>query len=886
MSPAPDGFVARERELAQLDELLTGALAGQLAVGFVAGEAGAGKTALVTEFARRAQGAHDELIFAIGDCNAHTGIGDPYLPFREILAQLTGDVDAKLAEGVITEENGRRLQSFLRSSGRAVVEYGPGLFEIFVPGSELLARIGARMARRFGWAKQLEEMLNHAKKSGATPAEGLDQHHLFEQYANVLKSMAEERPLLLVLDDLQWVDPASASLLFHLCRRLGKTRLLILGTYRPADVSGSDGRHPLAPVLNEIKRLLGEVCVDLDRAGELEARSVVEALIDRDPNRLDDEFRRRLHQHTQGNPLFAIELLRSLRARGDLVPDDEGCWVTARDVDWDVLPARVEGVIAERIDRLGEEERGMLSAAAVEGEDFTGEVVARVQRLDERETVRRLSGDLHKRHHLVGAAGVRRVGRQRLSMYQFSHNLIRTYLYNVLDEAELSYLHEDVAIVLEELYGAYASEIAAQLADHFAAADLNEKACAYYLQAAERERQIYANEEAAEHFQRGLNLLERITSAESADDRQLPRRLHEGLGEVLALTGRHAEARAEYAKAIDFIYNADVVTKGRLHRKIGDSWQGQHQGDQALESFDDAESALGERAAERPLEWWAEWIEVQLARAWVLYFASRDAQLGALAEDVRPIMESRGSPIQRAKFLQRLDLARFRRERYALSDETLATCRATLKASEEAGNLAVLCDGRFGLGFAHLWRAELREAEQYLTAARQLAQSIGSTFQLILCLTYLAVLHRFRGQPGLATPYISESLEAARAADIKTYIAAAQANQAWLAWRNGEAEKAERDAVEALQLWEAGPVAYPFQWLALWPLLAMCTAQDRFPEAIDHASALLEPTQQILPDPEVEALLAVQEAWSRNDPDSVRAYLERAIEAARQAGHL
>jgi DNA-binding SARP family transcriptional activator len=87
-------FVARERELAQLDGFLDGALAGRGKVVFVTGEAGSGKTALIQEFARRAQAADAGLVIAWGHGNAHTGIGDPYLPFREVLGLLTGDVEA------------------------------------------------------------------------------------------------------------------------------------------------------------------------------------------------------------------------------------------------------------------------------------------------------------------------------------------------------------------------------------------------------------------------------------------------------------------------------------------------------------------------------------------------------------------------------------------------------------------------------------------------------------------------------------------------------------------------------------------------------------------------------------------------------------------------
>ena len=92
-------FVSRDRELARLEQLFGRAVDGRGQVCFITGEAGFGKTSLMLEFARRAQRAHAEVLVAIGDCNAQTGISDPYLPFREVLAMLTGDVDERVATG-------------------------------------------------------------------------------------------------------------------------------------------------------------------------------------------------------------------------------------------------------------------------------------------------------------------------------------------------------------------------------------------------------------------------------------------------------------------------------------------------------------------------------------------------------------------------------------------------------------------------------------------------------------------------------------------------------------------------------------------------------------------------------------------------------------------
>src|SRR5262245_58459915 len=120
-------FVTRAGELSKLQKLLERTLAGEGQVCFVAGEAGTGKTALITEFGGRAQEVDDELVVAIGNCDAQTGIGDPYLPFREILALLSGDTEAKLAQGVITAENANRLGAHLIRSGQVLVEIAPDL---------------------------------------------------------------------------------------------------------------------------------------------------------------------------------------------------------------------------------------------------------------------------------------------------------------------------------------------------------------------------------------------------------------------------------------------------------------------------------------------------------------------------------------------------------------------------------------------------------------------------------------------------------------------------------------------------------------------------------------------------------------------------------------
>ena len=129
-------FVAREQELTRLESFLDLCLQGKGQNVFVTGEAGSGKTALVTEFARIAQNKYPHLVVVYGQCNSLIGFGDPYLPFQEILQQLMGDVSEGLARGAITKENANRLHKLFSLSGQAIVDVGPELVGLFLPGPD------------------------------------------------------------------------------------------------------------------------------------------------------------------------------------------------------------------------------------------------------------------------------------------------------------------------------------------------------------------------------------------------------------------------------------------------------------------------------------------------------------------------------------------------------------------------------------------------------------------------------------------------------------------------------------------------------------------------------------------------------------------------------
>jgi adenylate cyclase len=558
----PPVFVARERELARLNAHLEEALASHGQVVFVTGGPGRGKTALLAEFGRRAMEAHPDLLVASGNCNAYSGVGDPYLPFREVMAMLTGDVEARWLAGAVSTVQARRLWNALPWTIQSLLHHGPHFTGPLLAGQALLSRAALWCATTAAgphsapWLHRLRRRVEHKPAD----AGGTEQSHLFQQVTNLLRNLAETYPLLLVLDDLQWADPASISLLFHLGRRLEGARILIAGAYRGEEVAlgrlstGLEqvAQHPLEKVLSEFKRTYGEVWLHLAETRESERRPFVDALLDTEPNHLGEDFRRELARRAGGHPLFTVELVRAMQAQGDLVQDGMGFWTEGPVLDWETLPARVEGAIEARIARLEPELREILSVASVEGEGFAVQVLAQVQGSEEGVLLQQLAQDLARRHRLVMEQAEVQIGPRRLSRFKFSHVLVQNYFYRRLSQGERRLLHGKVAAALESCYGERVDEFAVQLAHHHSRAGDDGRALSYFTRSAENAHCVYANEEACAHYTHAIDAAQRV----SADAESLIR-LYLGRGLIYQTLGDFEGALTDYESALRLAGSTD-----------------------------------------------------------------------------------------------------------------------------------------------------------------------------------------------------------------------------------------------------------------------------------------------------------------------------------------
>jgi predicted ATPase/DNA-binding winged helix-turn-helix (wHTH) protein len=329
-APSLSGLVGREAELAQLQQCWAQACQGRRQVVFITGEAGIGKTTLVDAFV--AQVAATAVVWsARGQCIEHYGAGEPYLPLLEALGQLGRGPD------------GAQLVALLHQVAPTWLVHLPAL----VPAADAEA-----VQRRVG---------------GATRA------RMLRELAEAVEGLTAQRPVVLVLEDLHWSDRATLDWLASVAWRRASARLLVLGTYRPAEAVMQ--AHPVRRVTQEL-RLHGQG-VELP-VGLWEEPAVAAYLTQRfGAGARPERLARGLHQRTEGNPLFLVMAVDELVRRG-VVRQAPAGWELVGGVEAAIVgvPESLRQLIDRQLAPLPLEVQQILEAAGVVGVEFTTAAVA------------------------------------------------------------------------------------------------------------------------------------------------------------------------------------------------------------------------------------------------------------------------------------------------------------------------------------------------------------------------------------------------------------------------------------------------------------------------------------------------------------------------------
>jgi ATP/maltotriose-dependent transcriptional regulator MalT len=415
-------FVGRTSEITQLTQGLARAREGEPQAFVLGGEAGVGKTRVVEEFTATARASG--VVAAVGGC---VELGADGLPFAPIAA-------------------------VLRSLHR---QLGPALRQAAAGQEDELARL-----------------LPELGESGHAPPGEVDRAGLFEFTTRLLERLADEQPLLVVIEDLHWSDRSTRELLGYLYRSLQRSRLLVLATYRTDDIHR---RHPLRPFLAELDRLRSVRRIELSRFTQAEVTAQMAGIQGTPP---EPALARSVFTRSEGNPFFVEELI-------------------AGDTSGDISES-LRDLLLVRVEALPEHTQEVLRIVAEGGSSVEHGLLAAVARCTENELLTALR---------TAVGGNLLVPTEDGDGYRFRHALMREAVIDDLLPGERARLNRRYARALEESGHLVPSDqLAARTASYWYLAGEPAKALPAVLDAAVQARRRYAFAEQLRLLERALEL--------------------------------------------------------------------------------------------------------------------------------------------------------------------------------------------------------------------------------------------------------------------------------------------------------------------------------------------------------------------------------------------
>ena len=489
---APSEVVGRDESLSQMHSWLAKMNRGERQIVFVTGEAGIGKTALVDTFIQSAA-SEGNIRIGRGQCLEHYGTSEAYLPVLEAVTRLC-------------REN-RQIIDVLRSHAPMWLLQMPSLLE----GSD-------------------REALSR-EVSGAT------RERMLREIGQTLETLTASAPLLLILEDLHWSDYSTLDLISYLASQRQSAQLMVIGTYRTVELVLSG--HPLRAVQRELRAK--QQCQEL-RLEYLSEDQVVEYLSVRfSGNQFPAELARLIHERTEGNPLFMVNVVDYLLAEGLITDTGERWELNARLADLEMgVPENIRQMITKQITRLSIEDQQVLEAASISGMSFSALAIASALGQDVVEVEARCEELARRKCFLVERGEGEFPDGTVSARYGFIHALYVNTLYDRIPPARRAKLHKDMAVRGEIIYGNQTSEIATELAMHFEQGHDYKRAAIYLQKGADKAIHRFAYREAVGLSRRGLELLEKLPS--TVDRREQELYLHLTLGLPLIATQGYAAA--------------------------------------------------------------------------------------------------------------------------------------------------------------------------------------------------------------------------------------------------------------------------------------------------------------------------------------------------------
>jgi class 3 adenylate cyclase/tetratricopeptide (TPR) repeat protein len=695
------------------------------------------------------------------------------------------------------------------------------------------------------------------------PAADQVRHETFDAVAALLEAAARNGPIALVCEDLHWADPTSLDLLQHLLALSDRAPILFIILFR------ADPGHGSWQIREAAARDFPHRHIDIWLRPLSAAESETLALnflgqLAPPPGATEDGPRRlvwRILSHSEGNPFYVEEVIRSLIDGGAIVPVADG-WQITRDVQDIAIPDTLKGVLAARIDRLPRASRRVLQLAAVIGRTFQRRVLVAI------------AGDGPELNAHLLALQREEMIRERARLpepeYSFKHHLTQEAAYDGLLKRERAATHRHVAETLERFYADQIEAHVEELAFHWERAGRMEKACDYLVQAGARARRVGASQEAIEFYHAALD---RASKQRSAAPCLPPHRIHELLGDVhLENLGRNAEALAHYT---DFLAGAlGAAEAARAARKVaglyltrGDLTEAERHYGIALEHLSGTVASV-------------EATRVHFGLSYLYMSRNQMAEASSHAETALKLAEAIGDTRGMADAYKMLG---------SLTDDLDASVdflERSLALYRELGDLPRIAIACNNLADSLRLQGRLERALVEMEDGLKVARQIGNTRDEALLLITTGEVLIDQGRPEKAIPLLQQGLELGRASGVTARIIPAQHILGVAHREAGELDAARRHLQAAAAVsHETGHARY-LPWIYLDLAQVELTAGDL--DAASTQIGLAEAAAGPVPSGLAAALIARRRAsvhLGRGDWGEAVSRLEESLRLLEGGGH-
>ena len=493
-------IVGRDAAFSQLYDHLEMAQTGQRQVIFVTGEAGIGKTTLLDVFQRQA-GGDPNLLQARGQCIEGFGGTEAYYPLLEALGSLV----SRATEGSLVELLEKQAPTWL-------VQF-PSLVK----------------------AEQRESLQREIV--------GSTRGRMVREICEALEVMSAQTPLIVVLEDLHWVDHSTLDVISALARRREPAKLLLIGTYRPVDIVLS--KSPLKALKQDllVRGLCHEIAIEsLEESdvGEYLAKEFVDSSFPSGLAKL-------IHHNSGGNPLFMVAIVRDMVKRG-LIAQYLGAWnLTAPLQDiYRGIPDTLQQMLAIQFEQLTMEERSILQSGSVAGERFSIWAVTAMLDISPA-SIEETCDWLANRQQFIRSVGVQKPSGVLSAHYEFRHSLYRQALYRSLSGPYRSYLHRRLGERLIPVCNAGRPELASELALHFEEGRDYEQAMRFLMLTAENDSRRFAPSESIRVLQHALELAPLLAASRPME---LEIEILQRIGDTHYILGEMSDSALSYETAV------------------------------------------------------------------------------------------------------------------------------------------------------------------------------------------------------------------------------------------------------------------------------------------------------------------------------------------------